>query len=335
MASISAFPAPTVPSDPGAVSWGAVIAGAVGAAALSLILFVLGTGLGLSAVSPWTGDGVSGTTVGVGTIVWVTVVQLLASVLGGYLAGRLRSRWISVHSNEVFFRDTAHGFLAWAVSTLLMATLLSSAVGALVSTGAKAGSAAVGTAVKTATAGIGAAAASAAKDDSAGDAGAGANPLAYYVDSLFRPRSPDAATPAPAPAPASASASAQGATSPAAGAQSSTADKVPEVTRIFARAMRDGELSRADQQYLGQLVAANTGLSQSEAEARVSETFTQTRQTVEQATLEAKQAADDARKASAWLALWLVVSLLVGAFVASLAATFGGRLRDSAALSNT
>jgi MFS family permease len=113
----------------GAVSWGAVIAGAVGAAALSLVLFLLGTGLGLAAVSPWSREGISGTTAGVSTIIWITVVQLLASALGGYLAGRLRTRWVTVHTNEVFFRDTAHGFLAWAVATLLMATLLSSAIG--------------------------------------------------------------------------------------------------------------------------------------------------------------------------------------------------------------
>src|SRR6476619_910911 len=129
----------TTTTDNGAVSWGAVIAGAVGAAALSLVLFLLGTGLGLAVVSPWASERLSGTAAGVSTIVWVTVVQVLASVLGGYLAGRLRSRWVTVHTNEVFFRDTAHGFLAWAVSTLLMATLLSSAIGTAISTGLKAG----------------------------------------------------------------------------------------------------------------------------------------------------------------------------------------------------
>ena len=114
---------------------GRLVAGAVGAAALSLVLFLLGTGLGLAVASPWASESISGTVVGVSTIVWVTVVQLLASVLGGYLAGRLRSRWITVHTNGVFFRDTAHGFLAWAVATLLMATLLSSAIGTTISTG--------------------------------------------------------------------------------------------------------------------------------------------------------------------------------------------------------
>ena len=117
-----------------AVSWGAVIAGAIGACALSLILLLLGTGLGLAIVSPWTRHAVSDEAAGISTILWITLVQLLASAVGGYLAGRLRTRWTTVHTNEVYFRDTAHGFLAWSVATLLMATVLSSAVGVLLGT---------------------------------------------------------------------------------------------------------------------------------------------------------------------------------------------------------
>jgi hypothetical protein len=45
----------------------------------------------------------------------------------------------------------------------------------------------------------------------------------------------------------------------------------------------------------------------------------------DQAKVNAKEAADKARKASVYAALWLFVSLLVGAFVAGVAATFGGR----------
>ena len=294
----------------GAVSWGAVIAGAVGAAALSLVLFLLGTGLGLAAVSPWSREGISGTTAGVSTIIWITVVQLLASALGGYLAGRLRTRWVTVHTNEVFFRDTAHGFLAWAVATLLMATLLSSAIGTAISSGIKAGGAVVKSAATMAAAG----AASADSSDSVG----------YYVDSLFR-ADPNRAAPADAPPPP------QGAAPPNA-TKPASPDRLPEVTRVFAKALQSGELSDADRQYLGQLVSAKTGLAQGEAEQRVTDTFAQLKQSIGQAAAKAKQVADDARKASAWLALWLVVSLFVGAFVASLCATFGGRLRDSSVL---
>ena len=282
-------------TDSGAVSWGAVFAGAVGAAAFSLVLILLGTGLGLSVISPWARDGISATTASVSTIVWITVVQLLASVLGGYLAGRLRSRWVTVHTHEVYFRDTAHGFLAWSVATLLMATLLSSAVGSIVTTGVKASGAVAGAAVAM----TGAAAGAAVKNDDSGS-----DSVAYSVDSLFRANSPGATPSA----------------------------KTAEVTRIFANALKSGDLGTADAQYLGQLVATNTGLSQTDAEKRVTDTFTQLKQTLQQARDKAKQVADDARKASAYLALWLVISLFVGAFVASLSATFGGRLRDSSVL---
>ena len=298
----------------GAVSWGAVAAGAVGAAALSLVLFLLGTGLGLAVVSPWASERISGTAAGVSTIVWVTVVQLLASALGGYLAGRLRTRWVTVHTDEVFFRDTAHGFLAWAVATLLMATLLSSAIGTAISTGLKAG----GEVAKSAVTLAGAGAAAASTSDDAREN----NPLGYFVDSLFRvdpnraapPADPKATTPSPT------------------GPHAAEIDRLPEVTRIFANALQSGELADADRQYLGQLVSAKTGMAQAEAEQRVSDAFARLKQNLEQASAKAKKVADDARKASAALALWLVVSLFVGAFVASLFATFGGRLRDSSVL---
>jgi hypothetical protein len=135
MSTVYSSPALDAPRDLGAVSWGAVIAGAIGAAALSLVLLLLGTGLGLAVVSPFAEHGGTDEAVSISAVVWVTIVQLLASAVGGYLAGRLRTRWTTIHTNEVFFRDTAHGFLAWSVATLLMATVLSSAVGTMLSMG--------------------------------------------------------------------------------------------------------------------------------------------------------------------------------------------------------
>lgn len=114
------------------VSWAAVFAGAVAAAALSLILLLLGTGLGFSAVSPWAGKGLSAEGLGISAIVWLAFTQLVAAALGGYLAGRLRKRWSTLHGDEVYFRDTAHGFLAWSVATLLTASLIVGSVGTLV-----------------------------------------------------------------------------------------------------------------------------------------------------------------------------------------------------------
>jgi len=283
------------------VSWPAIFAGATGAAALSLILMLLGTGIGFSAVSPWSNQGVSATTVGVSTIIWMTVVQILAALLGGYLSGRLRVKWVSLHSHEAYFRDTAHGFLAWAVATLVTASLLSSAVGSIVGGGIKAGAAVAGGAATIAGAGAAGVAGVAASNSGGSDS------LNYFTDSMFRP------------APGQAPSAANGGNSP---------NPSAEVGRIFSTGLKNGSLSATDAQYLAQLVAQRTGMSADDAQKRVNDTFAQTQQSIQEAKGQAQAAADAARKASAALALWLVVSLLVGAFTASWAATLGGRLRD-------
>jgi len=109
-----------------AVTWGAVFAGAFAAGALSLILMALGTGIGLSALSPWPNANASVSRVGYGAIVWLILVQIAASAVGGYLAGRLRTKWVAVHTHEVYFRDTAHGFLVWAVSLVITSLFFAS-----------------------------------------------------------------------------------------------------------------------------------------------------------------------------------------------------------------
>ena len=103
------------------VSWAAVIGGAFVTAALSLILLALGTGLGFSSVSPWSNVGASASTVGTAAILWLVLMQIMSSSMGGYLAGRLRTKWSGIHTDEVYFRDTAHGFLAWAVALVITA----------------------------------------------------------------------------------------------------------------------------------------------------------------------------------------------------------------------
>src|SRR3569623_1148058 len=102
-----------------AVSWAAIIAGAIAAIATTMILFILGTGIGLSMVSPWYGQGASATTVGASAVVAMVIIQWLSSGAGGFLAGRLRTKWTGLHTHEVFFRDTAHGFLAWAAAAVV------------------------------------------------------------------------------------------------------------------------------------------------------------------------------------------------------------------------
>lgn len=269
-----------------AVTWSAIIAGGVAAAAVSFILFVLGAGLGLSVVSPWSGDAGTVTALGVGTLVWLVVTQWVASGLGGYLTGRLRTRW-NIHTDEVFFRDTAHGFLAWAVATLLTAALFASAMTAVVAGTASSATTMLGGAAQGAAEGA---------SQSADEALPG---TAYFVDTLFR------------------------SDRPAAGAAGRDAAR-GESERILLRSMADGSLSPEDKTHLAQVVAAQTGLSQPEAEQRVDQVMGQVTAAVEQA----KQVADDARQAAATLALVLFLSLLIGAFVACVAAALGGRERD-------
>lgn len=297
-----------------AVSWGAVVAGAVAAASLSLILLILGVGLGLSSVSPWARDGINAATFGVSTILWLTLTQLLASAMGGYLAGRLRTKWVQAHSDEVYFRDTAHGFLAWAVATLATAALLSSVISSIISGGAQAGASVVGAAADTA--GLAVAGSSAptrmSKDQDGG-------PIGYFVDSLFRPE----------PASAAASAVSTGSTSDTEAKGRYAGQQAAEVSRIFMNVSRTQPLPTDDVSYVGHIVAQRTGLSQADAEKRVNAVYAKAQAKLQQAEVALRDNADKARKASAYSALWLFISLLVGAFVASLAATFGGRLRDT------
>jgi hypothetical protein len=263
---VEAAPAPTV----SAVSWAAIIAGAVVAAAVSVLLLALGSGFGLASVSPWPG-GPSPVTFTVMTAIWLIVMQWVASGLGGYLTGRLRTRWIGTHTHEVFFRDTAHGFLSWALATVITAALFSSA--AILATGAGAHAAAAPVA-------------------------APVQSLAYDVDTLFR--------------------SARSDTSP------SAADVRAEAARILETAVANGALSADDRNWLDRLIVDRTRVSPAEADQRVGVAVDREQAAV----VQAKQAADAARKAAAAFAIFTALSMLIGALIASVAAALGGQLRD-------
>jgi hypothetical protein len=161
----------TVETEASAVSWAAIIGGAFVIAAVTILLLALGSGLSLSSVSPWPGSGVSATTFTVMTAIWLIVVQWLSAALGGYVTGRLRTRWTGVHSHEVFFRDTAHGLLAWAVASVIGIGLLASGASAIVGGGARA---------------TGNLAATVANQGAAQSGGTGGSLNGYYVDQLFR-----------------------------------------------------------------------------------------------------------------------------------------------------
>ncbi|WP_192561539.1 hypothetical protein [Pseudomonas gozinkensis] len=278
-------------SNVSGVSWGAIFAGAAAAAALSLILVLLGFGLGFSAVSPWAGEGVSAKGLGISTIIWLAATQIIASGLGGYIAGRLRVKWANMHGDEVYFRDTAHGFLAWCVATLVTATLVVGSVSSIVSGGVQAGASVAGGAASAMTQAAGTAAANTDSDQ-----------YGYFVDSLFRDDRPAAVS----------DDAARG-----------------TVTRIFAQSLANGQLSAEDRTYLAQLVAQRTNLTQADAERRVDEIYARTQKAIADAKVKAQQAADTAAKVAAWTTLWMFIALLAGAFFASLSATFGGRRRDA------
>jgi hypothetical protein len=149
-----------------AVSWAAILAGGVASAALTLLLLSLGTGIGLSVVSPWSDWNITAVRAATAAGIFAVVVGVMSSAVGGYIAGRLRSRWVGVHTDEIYFRDTAHGLLAWAFATVLSAGVMGTAATRIVSSGA---------------AGLAPVAAVAAKD------GAMSSPLDAYVDRLLRP----------------------------------------------------------------------------------------------------------------------------------------------------
>ena len=256
--------ASTIADAQSAVSWGAIAAGAVGAAALALLLIAFGAGLGLSAVSPWSDSGVSASTFKTGTGIYLVIVAVMSSAVGGYLAARLRTKWVGAHAHEVFFRDTAHGFIAWAFATLLSATALSSVTGYL---------------ANGATASVGGAASQATRS---------VNPADIYVDKLFRPDT--AAQPASAPA-----SSPAGNPIPAAPSGANSNQSRAEVLRLWTASFHDNqELSATDKAYVVQIVAARTGMSQADAEKRVNDI-------VAEAKTAADDARKAAAKLSFWL----------------------------------
>lgn len=294
--------AATVRAEVSGTSWGAIIAGAVGATVVALILMVLGSGMGLTAISPWSNAGVRPETLGIWAVIWLVITQWISAGVGGYLAGRLRARWTSIHADEVFFRDTAHGFLAWALSILVAASLLGSALAGIAGT-------TVQTAANLAGPAIGGAASQATNEAMRGGPGGQERTdsiSGYLVDRLMR---------APAPAASSTTTTTVGTPAPS--------DASTEAQRILVASFAE-PISDDDRDYLARLVASRTGISQQEAATRVDETIAR----IESAKVSAQEAADEARKAAATAAIIGALALVIGGFIASVAGALGGHLRD-------
>ncbi|WP_180355978.1 hypothetical protein [Aliirhizobium smilacinae] len=219
-----------IESSQTALSWGPIIGGAIAATGVTLILLLLGSGLGLTMVSPWSGESSSATAIGVTAAIWLVAVQWLSSALGGYLTGRLRTKWAAVHSDEVFFRDTAHGFLSWALATVLVVGVLASSLTSLAGAGASA---------------VGSAATAAGTVSAASSSGGTDLSTSYFTDALLRPERVTGE------------------------ARGNDGAATAEVSRILIQGAAKGEVPDSDRTYIASIVSARTGLNEADARARV------------------------------------------------------------------
>lgn len=266
------------PAPRSAASWPSIIAGAFVAASVTLILISLGSGVGFAAISPWSGHGAGMTTFAVTTAIWLIVTQWISAALGGYIAGRLRTRWIGTHVHEVFFRDTAHGLITWAVATVLVVAV---AAGTFKFAADSAGQAVQAGAVQ---------AGAPAMSNNAANWNSPA--MMYAEDKLFR-STPSAET-------------------------KSDAEPRTEASHIAANAFMTGAVPGADRAYLIEQVAARTGVPQSDAQARVDGFITAIEQARSKLKADADAARKAAAEASIYLALSMLIGAFIASVSAAL-----------------
>ena len=274
------------------LSWSAAIAGALAATAVTFIIIALGSGIGLSFASPYSGP--SAKTITIAAAVWLLMAETMGFATGGYLAGRLRSPAYDGVIGETTFRDAAQGLLVWAIGVVAMASL----AGLL-------GLFAAGAATQVAS---GAAAGLSAARGQASTSGSSD----YFVDLMLRP-GPSTAT-AAGQRPASDTVG----IAPAGTQPGMSNEMRAEMGRILARSVAQGRLDDSDRAYMAQMVATRSGLSQEEAQRRVSEVEAK-----------AKDAADSAAKAGAYFSFWTFMALLFGGAAATFGGILGGQLRDA------
>lgn len=263
-----------------AVAWPAILGGAFAAAALYLALLALGSGFGLAAVSPWPNSGASATTFTVTAAIWLVIVQWFTSGVGGYLTGRLRTKWAGLHTHEVFFRDTANGFLSWAVGAVVMAAFLASAASSIVG------------GITQAATGVAAGAAQGASQAAIQSPGGMANASGYWVDSLYRSDRPSSPT--------------------------TNQDSSAEAGRILMMGMRNGDVPAADKTHLAQLVSARTGLSQADAAKRVDDVIAQEKAAEAKARAAVDSARKTAASLSIYTGLAMLIGAFIACAAAAL-----------------
>lgn len=269
---------PTMEAPRSSVAWAAIVAGAFAAASLAVILAALGSGLGFASVSPWPRGGPSIATFTVMSAIWLVIVQWLSAGLGGYLTGRLRTKWVGVHNHEVFFRDTVNGFLSWALATVVGAAVLAAAVSSLAGSAAR-GSAAI--------------AAGDAHITQAGSSAGLTDPLTYLVDRLVRSDDARAST-------------------------AGESEVRGEAARILVAGLRNGDVPEPDKAYLVRTVTARTGVSRADAERRVDDIIAQARDVETKARQAADSARKAGTSLSIAMALALMIGAFIASAAAAL-----------------
>jgi len=273
------------------VEWGAVLAGAVLAASLSFVLLTFGTAIGLSATSPWPGSGLSAKVIVSLAVFWAMAQQIGSVMVGGYVAGRMRSRWHET-GHEAEFRDGLHGALVWGIAVLISALLVFATAGAAARAGIDLASKAVGSLTATSDA------------------------MDTVLDTMLSPASSaQAATPAPAASPAGTSA-AQG--TPIRPRTASSDEIRAGMSRILASSVTTGSITPENRAHLAQVVAQRTGISPQEAERRV-----------DNAVNSARDAADKARRAAILTGFVTATGLILSLGAGWWAAMRGGHHRDT------
>jgi hypothetical protein len=264
-----------------AVSWPAIAAGTVVAAAASLLLVALGAGAGFGALSPWPHAGTSAASFTAMTAIGLVVVQWFSAGIGGYVTGRLRTKWVSLHTHEVFFRDTAHGLITWATATLVVsgaaAIIAASAAGATAHAVSAAGSAAAAGA--------------------ANHAATTPSIDPYDVDTLLRPASPDTQS---------------------AASESASNDMRMQTTRILAAGLVKGDIPPADQAYLNQVVGSQARVSPTDASARVDTIVGKVKADHDRAIQAADDARKAAETASIFTAFAMLLGAFIACIAAAL-----------------
>jgi hypothetical protein len=262
------------------LEWGPVLAGAIGAAAISFVLFTFGSALGLSAVSPYPYRGLSISMFFVVATLYAAMVQVCSYAAGGYLAGRMRTPWLDGTTGERHFRDGAHGFAVWALGLLLSAAVVASGAGGLLKAATEA----------TAIISVGAAAGAASNPGNR----LSMEPADYATDFLLRP----------------------GPTTPD-NANLANIDRAPLV-RVFTASLKNGSLAGPDRTYLAQIVGRQTGLSQADAEKRVDDAFAEAKKAEQKARDLANEARKKAALAGFLTAATLAVACAAACVAAGL-----------------